>query len=239
MVQPLYCSAAESSVWGERGYGGGSTPYVWLSSIALLPWLLGFPPQAFPTTFSSLTTLPSVSPHSTEALALELIHIPQTLASCHCTFQGTCIPVRDMYGCSKDCLILIPFRLPQISCFPLSLKCFSSDSDSCPKVRIGSLPQFPHLPRAGPVLLTLLLYPLLPSSCRALCGSIYSFPLVRFSYLLAAGVLHALLGLKVYSRCIWGERGTPRSRTICHLVLYVKYIFYHNRQHIRDLNFKM
>ena len=26
-----------------------------------------------------------------------------------------------MYGCGKDCLILIPFRLPQISCFPLSL----------------------------------------------------------------------------------------------------------------------
>ena len=38
---------------------------------------------------------------------------------------GTC-------GSSKDCLILIPFRLPQISCFPLSLTCFSSDSDNCP-----------------------------------------------------------------------------------------------------------
>ena len=112
MVQPLYCSAAEAGVWGERGYGGGSTPYVWLSSIALLPWLPGFPPQAFPTTFCSLITLPSVSPHSTAALALELIHIPQTLASSRCTFQGTCIPVQDMYGCSKDCLILIPFRLP-------------------------------------------------------------------------------------------------------------------------------
>ena len=41
-----------------------------------------------------------------------------------------------MYGCDKDCLILIPFRLPQISCFTLSLKCFSSDSDSCPTVGI-------------------------------------------------------------------------------------------------------
>ena len=35
-----------------------------------------------------------------------------------------------MYGCGKDCLILIPFRLPQISCFPYSLNCFSSDSDA-------------------------------------------------------------------------------------------------------------
>ena len=50
-----------------------------------------------------------------------------------------------MYGYSKDCLILIPFRLPQISCFTLSLKCFSSDSDNCPNVGIESLPQFPYL----------------------------------------------------------------------------------------------
>ena len=67
-----------------------------------------------------------------------------------------------MYGCSKDCLILIPFRLPQISCFLLSLKCFSSDSDSCPAVGIRPLFQFPHLLRACPVLLTLLFFPLVP-----------------------------------------------------------------------------
>src|SRR5574337_339094 len=67
-----------------------------------------------------------------------------------------------MYGYSKDCLILIPFRLPQISCFTLSLKCFSSDSDSCPAVGIGSLLQVPHPPRVGPVLLILLFFP--PSS---------------------------------------------------------------------------
>ena len=60
------------------------------------------------------------------------------------------------HGCGKDCLILIPFRLPQISCFTLSLKCFSSDSDSCPAMGIRPLLQFPHLSRAGPILLTLL-----------------------------------------------------------------------------------
>ena len=49
-----------------------------------------------------------------------------------------------MYGRSKDCLILIPFSLPQMSCFTLSLKCFSSESDSCPDVGIGPLLQFPH-----------------------------------------------------------------------------------------------
>ena len=67
-----------------------------------------------------------------------------------------------MYGCGKDCLILIPFRLPQVSCFTLSLKCFSSDSDDSPDVGIRPLLQLPNPPRASPVLLTLLLFP--PSS---------------------------------------------------------------------------
>ena len=62
-----------------------------------------------------------------------------------------------MYGCGKDCLILILFRLQQISCF--SLKYFFSDSDNCPNVGIGLLLQLPHPPRAGPVLLTLLFFP--------------------------------------------------------------------------------
>ena len=48
-----------------------------------------------------------------------------------------------MYGWDKDCLILIPFRLPQISSFTLSLKCFSSDSDNWPTLGIGPLLQFP------------------------------------------------------------------------------------------------
>ena len=58
-----------------------------------------------------------------------------------------------MYGCGKDCLILIPFRLPQITCFTLSLKCFSSDSDNCPNMEIRPLLQFPHPARPGPILL--------------------------------------------------------------------------------------
>ena len=96
-------------------------------------------------------------------------------------------------------LILIPFRLPQISCFTLSLKCFSFDSDNCPAVGIGLLLQFAHPKKAGPVLLTLLFSPLVPSSYRVLWGSIYYFPLVSYSCLLSAGALHALLCLKVYS----------------------------------------
>ena len=128
----------------------------------LLPQLPGFPPRPFPTTISSFTSPRSISPQSTAALALGLLHSPQTPAPSHCTFQGTCIPVQGIYGCSKDCLILIPFRLPQISCFTLSLKCFSSDSDNCPDVGIGPLLQFPHQPRVGPTntpVFLLLLHP--------------------------------------------------------------------------------
>ena len=56
-------------------------------------------------------------------------------------------------------------------------------------------------------------FPLVPSSSRVFRGSIYSFPLVRFSCLLSADVLHALLCLKVYSWCVCGERCTPRPPT--------------------------
>ena len=114
-----------------------------------------------------------------------------------------------MYGCSKGCLILIPFTLPQISCFTLSPKCFSSDSEDCLDVGIGPLLQFPHPLRAGAVLLTLLFFPLVLCFYQVLRGSIYSFPLVRSSYLLSAGVLHAFLCLKVYSWCIRGKRCIP------------------------------
>ena len=81
--------------------------------------------------------------------------------------------------------------------------CSSSDSDTCPDVGIGLLP------RAGPGLLTLLFFPLVPSSYWVFHGSVYSFPLVRYSCPLWAGVLHALLCLKGYSWYICGERCIP------------------------------
>ena len=147
------------------------------------------------------------------ALAQGLLHNPKLQLPAADTFQGICIPVWGMYGCSKDCLILIPFRLLQITCFTLSLKCFSSDSENCPNVGIRPLLQFPHLPSAGLVLLTPPFFPLVPSSYQVLHGSMYSFPLVRYSCLLSAGVLHALLCLKVCSLCICGERCIPRPPT--------------------------
>ena len=57
---------------------------------------------------------------------------------------------------------------------------------------------FPNPPRAGPVLLIPLFFPLVPLSYRVLHASIHSFPLVRSSCPLSAGVLHTCLCLKVY-----------------------------------------
>ena len=123
-----------------------------------------------------------------------------------------------MSVCGKDSLILIPFRLPQISSFTLSLKRFSSDSDYCSDVGIGPLLQFPYLLRAGPVPVTLLFPPLVPSSHQVVRGSLYCFPLVRYSCLLTVGVLRALLCLTVYFWCIV-ERDVPHVLLPLHHML--------------------
>ena len=46
-----------------------------------------------------------------------------------------------------------------------------------------------------------------------LCGSIYSFPMVRYFCQLSNGVLWDLLHQKIYSWCKHGERSTPHSPT--------------------------
>ena len=65
---------------------------------------------------------------------------------------------------------------------------------------LGSHPFFSSpLPlRAGPVLLILLSFPLVPLSYQVLRSSVYSFLLVRYSCPLSAGVLHVLLCVKVH-----------------------------------------
>ena len=64
-------------------------------------------------------------------------------------------------------------------------------------------------------------------------GGLYSFLVVGYSCTLSAGVLQALLCLKVYSWCICGERCTPHPPAplpscslLCFLFLYI-YVFYH------------
>ena len=124
-----------------------------------------FPPQSPPLCFSTVNS----SPHPVIA--------PQSLHSNSQSLPllGDLLPCPGYIWLWQELLILIVFRLPQISCFTLSLKYFSSDSDNFPYVGIGPLLPFPHLPRAGPVLLTPLFLPPVPSSYLVLRGSIYSF----------------------------------------------------------------
>ena len=125
-----------------------------------------FPPQSPPSHLIDPSLRSQQQPLPRDCSTVGKLQLPATVPS---------ISVCDMYGCTKDSLILIPFRLPQISYFTLRLKCFSSYLDSCPDVGIRPLLQFPHLPRADPVLLTLLFFPIVPSSYQVLCGSVYSF----------------------------------------------------------------
>ena len=147
-----------------------------------------------------LPQVPSVCPSAVNSSPLPEI-ASQSLRSnsqC-CAFSGTCMPVQGTYGCGKGCLILVPFRLSQISCFTLSLKCFSSDPDNCPNVGTGPLLQFPYLPRASPVQLTRLSSPHSSFVLPSFDGSIYSFLEVKYSCPLSTGFLQAPLCLRVYS----------------------------------------
>ena len=101
-----------------------------------------FPPQSSPSNPLDLSLHSQQKP-----LPWDCSKIPKPAPSL-CIFQVIYIPVWGMYGCGKDCLILISFMLSQISCFILSLKCFSSDPDNCTELGIGPLFQFLHPPRA-------------------------------------------------------------------------------------------
>ena len=194
MCQPLYCSPApwwhvgrESIVLAPSPQHDSAVSSCFHGCPAFLH--RHFPPQSPPSHLIDPSLRSQQQPLPRDCSTVGKLQHPATVPS---------ISVCDMYGCTKDSLILIPFRLPQISCFTLSLKCFSSDSDNCPNVGIGPLLQFPLPPRAGPVLLTLLFFLRVPLSFGVLHGSIYSFPLVRYSCQLSAGVLHVLLCLNVY-----------------------------------------
>ena len=89
-----------------------------------------------------------------------LLSSPYAPAPNHCVFQETWAPDQGTWGCSKDCLVLTPFRQSQISCFtlqqpqilPLCLK-------QLPQFRDLTPASVPLTPGAGPVLLILLFSP--------------------------------------------------------------------------------
>ena len=85
----------------------------------------------------------------------------------------------------------------------------------------GSGPCFSSpTPRAGPALLRLLFFPLVPLSYWVLCGSMYSFPLLRSSCPLSAGVLHALLSEGVFLMYLWREMYSTSTYSSAILFFY-------------------
>ena len=148
---------------GERGYSAGSTPCMWLSSIALPPRLPNFPPKAFPTEVSSLHPL-RLSPHSQQITLLRacspipMLQLPAS--ECSRVLVSLALAVARFV-----CVVLTPFRQSQVSCCTLQwLTCFPSIPNVCPNVGISHPLQSPPPMVAGSVLLTLF-FPL-PSSIR-------------------------------------------------------------------------
>ena len=163
---PASLFSCPAGIWGEGGYGDGSTHYAWLSSIALLPWLPGFPPQAFPTTVSSLTSPWSVCLPSTAALPWDWstilkLQLPATaLSREHVSLSRVSMAIaRTVWfsfhlGCHRSAVSLSALNVSPLTQTVALI--WGSDP----------LLQFPHPPKTGPVLLTLLFPPssfILPS----------------------------------------------------------------------------
>ena len=95
------------------------------------------------------------------------------------------------------CVILVPFRLSQISLFTLSLKCFSSVPNNYPDGEVGPLLLNP--PRAGQVLLSLLFFPAISFILWSFVWFYILFSSGQVLLHLSARLMQALLCLKVYS----------------------------------------
>ena len=221
--QALYCSAADSGS-GAREAMVVAPPLHVTQQYRLASMAAWFSSTSIPHHSLLPHTPQSISLQSSAALTLGVLHNAQTPAPSPCGFQRTCVPVQDMHGCSKVCLSLFPFRLPQTSCFISALN-VSPLTDSCPKVGIGPLLQICHQLRAGPVLPTLLFFPLVPSSYRVLRGSIYS---LRWS---GAPVCSQLVFCMHF--CVWRCLPDASVETdvlhihllLCHLVLLMLYLY--------------
>ena len=150
MGPPLYCSAAQC--WCVEREAMMMAPLPTCDS-AVPPCFHGC--QAFLHMHFPLRSTPShplyLSFHSQQQpLHWDFSTIPK-LQHPAAALPGDRVPEQCMYDCDcgKNCLILITFRLTQISCFTLSLKYFSSYSDNCPAMGIG--PRFSSPTHPGQV----------------------------------------------------------------------------------------
>ena len=196
------------------------TACAWLSSAALLPRLPCFPPKVFPTVISLMPS-PAVSVQLAPDLTLGLLSIPHTpvSAATHsrrlASLSGAC---RAAEGLS---VWLLLHSLSQISCCTVPSASNASPLSETVGLTWGSDPN----PWMEVQSCSLSFFPFLPSSYWTLCGSIYSFPMVRDSCRLSTGFLWDLVHRKMYSWCTCGERCTPMSTIFSLIPLFFPLVF--------------
>ena len=172
MGQPLSCSAADAGLWREAMV---MAPPLRRDS-AVWPCFLGCPDFLYrhfpPQSPSSHPFNPSL--HSQQQpLPWGCSKIPKLQLLATVPFGGPASLSGACMATAKDCLIFIPFRLPQIICLTFSLKCFSSGSDKWPDVGLWTLASVPppaegrSSPTDTPV------FPLVPST--KFCVVLYIF----------------------------------------------------------------
>ena len=179
---------------------------MWLSSVALLPCCPAFPHRHFP-----LQSPPShsfdLSLHSQQqplpwdcSTILKLQFLATVPSRALASLSRVCVTVsRAVWfsfhlGCHRPAVSLSALNVPPLTQTIAQMwgsdPCFSSSSP----------------PRAGWVLLTLLFFPLVPSSYWVLHASIYSFPLSALSWYSA----RTSVAEGVFLMYPWGERySTP------------------------------
>ena len=224
MGQPLYCSAANAGMCVGAGVGGGGCGCREAMVMALhtthdsavSPCFHGclaffhrhFPPQSPPSQPLNLSLRSQLQPSPGDCSTIPKL-------------QLSAAAVWGTYGCGKDVWISFCLGCHRLAVSLSSLnvlwfrqlpRCGDQTPASVPPPAEGrsSRTNSPVSPPSS-------------SSYRVLHGSMYSFPLVRYSCLLSAGVLHALLCLKVCSWYIHGERFTPCPPTLpsCSLLYFL------------------
>ena len=97
MCQPVYCSAADASMWGEGGYGDGSTPY---HDSAVLPCFHGclaflhrhFPPRSPPSHPLDLSLRSQQQPSPWECSTILKLQLPVSVPSRRlASLSGVCM----------------------------------------------------------------------------------------------------------------------------------------------------
>ena len=206
-----------AGMWGESGYGDGSTHYVWLSSITLLPCLvescLAFLHWHFPWgSHPSHPLKPSFhgqqQPSFWDCSTIPKLQLPATAPSKRPAFRSqVCMAAaRTVWfsshlGCHRSAVSLSALNVSPLTQTIVPLWGSTLVSFPPPAEGRSSPTNTPVPPPFSFILPSFVWFYIFFST-----GQVLLFPF-------SSVVLHALLCLKVYSWCIHGERFSPHLPT--------------------------